>query len=108
MPMPINNIDQYDKVVNVSWYMPEKPREEIRFVIFLSSDHVTQLIEASFPYVFPFSQMYPICCINIRNFLNQFYFFSDDHFQHPNVLDETLKKVGQLDVRSLLVVRFGR
>lgn len=37
--------------------------------------------------------MYPLCCIDIRNFLNQFYFFSDDHFQHPNVIDETLKKV---------------
>lgn len=47
----------------------------------------------SFPCVLPFSQMYPLCCIDIRNFLNQFYFFSDDHFQHPNVIDETLKKV---------------
>ncbi|KAL9587556.1 MAG: hypothetical protein Q9212_000133 [Teloschistes hypoglaucus] len=28
---------------------------------------------------------------NIRNFLNQFYFFSDDHFQHPKIIDETLK-----------------
>ncbi len=37
--------------------------------------------------------MYPLCCIDIRNFLNQFYFFSDDHFQQPNVIDETLKKV---------------
>jgi hypothetical protein len=37
--------------------------------------------------------MYPLCCIDIRNFLNQFYFFSDDHFQHPDVIDETLKKV---------------
>lgn len=37
--------------------------------------------------------MYPLCCIDIRNFLNQFYFFSDDHFQHPNVIDETLRKV---------------
>lgn len=37
--------------------------------------------------------MYPLCCIDIRNFLNQFYFFSDDHFQHPNILDETLRKV---------------
>jgi calcineurin-like phosphoesterase family protein len=37
--------------------------------------------------------MYPLCCIDIRNFLNQFYFFSDDHFQHPNVIDEALKKV---------------
>lgn len=47
----------------------------------------------SFPCVLPFSQMYPLCCIDIRNFLNQFYFFSDDHFQHPNVIDETLRKV---------------
>lgn len=46
-----------------------------------------------FPCVLPFSQMYPLCCIDIRNFLNQFYFFSDDHFQQPNVIDETLKKV---------------
>jgi hypothetical protein len=45
----------------------------------------------------PFSQMYPLCCIDIRNFLNQFYFFSDDHFQHPNVIDETLRKVSLLN-----------
>ncbi len=37
--------------------------------------------------------MYPLCCIDIRNFLNQFYFFSDDHFQHSDVIDETLRKV---------------
>lgn len=54
---------------------------------------VDALIPARFPCVLPFSQMYPLCCIDIRNFLNQFYFFSDDHFQHPNVIDETLRKV---------------
>ena len=75
MPMPINNLEEYDKVVNVSWYTPEKPREDL-----------------SFPCVLPFSQMYPLCCIDIRNFLNQFYFFSDDHFQEPSVIDETLKR----------------
>ncbi|KAI9672435.1 MAG: hypothetical protein M1829_004514 [Trizodia sp. TS-e1964] len=75
MPMPINNIEEYDKVVNVSWYTPDKTREEL-----------------SFPCVLPFSQMYPLCCIDIRNFLNQFYFFSDDHFQHPNSLDELLSE----------------
>lgn len=73
MPMPINKADEYDKVVNVSWYTPDRPREELHF-----------------PLVLPFSQMYPLCCIDIRNFLNQFYFFSDDHFQHPRVIDETL------------------
>lgn len=74
MPMPISNLDEYDKVVNVSWFKPDKPREEI-----------------TFPCVLPFSQMYPLCCIDICNFLNQFYFFSDDHFQHPSIIDNTLK-----------------
>ena len=50
-------------------------------------------LSSSFPCVLPFSQMYPICCVDIRNFLNQFYFFSDDHFQHPGMIDDTLKKV---------------
>ncbi|MCJ1353064.1 MAG: hypothetical protein MMC33_003048 [Icmadophila ericetorum] len=75
MPMPINNQDEYDRVVNVSWYSPKNTHEDFRF-----------------PCVLPFSQMYPLCCIDIRNFLNQFYFFSDNHFQHPRVIDETLKK----------------
>lgn len=32
MPMPISNIDEYDKVVNVSWYTPDKSREELVYV----------------------------------------------------------------------------
>ncbi|KAF7561895.1 hypothetical protein G7046_g2244 [Stylonectria norvegica] len=75
MPMAINSPQEYDKVVNVSWFSQEKSAEEL-----------------TYPCVLPFSQMYPLCCIDIRNFLNQFYFFSDDHFQHPNIIDETLKK----------------
>ncbi|KAK2811875.1 hypothetical protein FQN50_001913 [Emmonsiellopsis sp. PD_5] len=74
MPMPIQNLEEYDKVLNVSWYTPEKRREE-----------------QTFPCVLPFSQMYPLCCIDIRNFLNQFYFFSNDDFQHPDIIDETLR-----------------
>ena len=75
MPMTINTPEEYEKVVNVSWFAQEKP-----------------LAELTFPHVLPFSQMYPLCCIDIRNFLNQFYFFSDDHFQHATVIDETLRK----------------
>ncbi|KAK2761400.1 hypothetical protein FQN54_001922 [Arachnomyces sp. PD_36] len=74
MPMPIQNLEEFDKVLNVSWYTPDKSRSE-----------------QSFPCVLPFSQMYPLCCIDIKNFLNQFYFFSHDDFQHPCVIDETLK-----------------
>lgn len=32
MPMAITNMDEYDKVINVSWYTPETPREELTFV----------------------------------------------------------------------------
>ena len=74
MPMPISNVEDYEKVVNVSWYSPEKRPEQIKF-----------------PTVFPFSQMYPLCCIDIRSLLNQIYLFSDDHFQNSNVIDDTLK-----------------
>jgi exocyst complex component 6 len=74
MPMPIQNAEEFEKVISVSWYVPDRPVEEIKF-----------------PCVLPFSQMYPLCCIDIRNFLNQFYFFSNDDFQHPEVVDEALK-----------------
>lgn len=30
--MPINNPDEYDKVINVSWYTPEKDREQQKYV----------------------------------------------------------------------------
>ncbi|KAF1933427.1 exocyst complex subunit Sec15-like protein [Didymella exigua CBS 183.55] len=74
MPMPIASYEEYDKVVSVSWYTPDKSREEL-----------------TFPCVLPFSQMYPLCCIDIRNFLNQIYLFSDDYFQKSTVIDETLR-----------------
>ncbi|RMJ27647.1 exocyst complex component Sec15 [Aspergillus sp. HF37] len=75
MPMPIQSQEEYDKVLNVSWYSPEKTEEE-----------------QTFPCVLPFSQMYPLCCIDIRNFLNQFYFFANDDFSRPSVIDKALKE----------------
>lgn len=29
MPMPISDIDEYDKIIDVGWYSPDKDREEI-------------------------------------------------------------------------------
>lgn len=34
MPMPINSLDEYNKVVNVSWYTPEKRREDLKYVLY--------------------------------------------------------------------------
>ena len=33
MPMPINNVDEYDKVVHVSWFTPDRTRDELRYIV---------------------------------------------------------------------------
>lgn len=92
--MAINSLSDYEKVINVSWFTPDRPTEELTWVypVFLVCAADADC-DDSFPCVLPFSQMYPLCCIDIRNFLNQFYFFLDDHFQHSDIIDETLRKV---------------
>jgi hypothetical protein len=45
--------------------------------------------------------MYPLCCIDIRNFLNQIYLFSDDYFQKSTIIDETLRTVRTTALRML-------
>ncbi|KAI5290407.1 hypothetical protein KEM52_000466, partial [Ascosphaera acerosa] len=75
MPMPIKDAAEYDKVLQMSWYRPETPREE-----------------QTFPCVLPFSQMYPLCCFDLRNFIAQFYAFASDDFNHLEVIDENLRK----------------
>ena len=105
MPMPIQSPEEFNKVLNVSWYRPEKPLEEQAYVY--NQETLFYLLRAiltnvySFPCVLPFSQMYPLCCIDIRNFLNQFYFFANDDFSRPNTIDETVKEVSC----SLLLVK---
>lgn len=93
--MAINTVEEFEKVLNISWYTHDQPIENLRFVICLSYRDV-KLIFSSYPCVLPFSQMYPLCCVDIRNFLNQFYFFSDDQFQHAEIIDETLRQVLRL------------
>jgi hypothetical protein len=44
----------------------------------------------------PFSQTYPMCCINIRNFVDQFYQFTDGVQQNHLDLDEVLRRVSQI------------
>lgn len=45
----------------------------------------------------PFSQTYPMCCINIRNFVDQFYQFTDGVVQQHLDIDEVLRKVSCID-----------
>ncbi|KAF3183318.1 hypothetical protein TWF788_005706 [Orbilia oligospora] len=74
MPMAITDAEEYAKVINVSWFKDDRDAEEIQY-----------------PTVLPFSQMYPLCCIDLRSFLNKYYFFSREYFHHPHKIDETLR-----------------
>lgn len=42
MPMPIQTIEEFDKVLNVSWYSPDKPREEQVYVPTINLRHLNQ------------------------------------------------------------------
>jgi hypothetical protein len=74
-PMTVTSMEEYENVVKISWFNQERPPEGL-----------------TFPVVLPFSKMYPLCCIDVRNFLNEIYFFADDHFNHHGVVDETLRQ----------------
>ena len=89
MPMPINNLEEYDKIIEVGWYVPDKDRSEI-----------------TFPCVMPFSQMYPMCCIDIRNFLSQVYSGPDDYLQRSSAVDDTIRDVSTsgLECQRLFVL----
>ncbi|TKA78593.1 hypothetical protein B0A55_03879 [Friedmanniomyces simplex] len=86
MPMPIANADEYTRVLSVSFYTP--PPDE--------HGHEINPADLDFPCVLPFSQMYPLVCIDIRNLLTQLYLFADDSSpasspHHATLLDSTLQ-----------------
>jgi exocyst complex component 6 len=47
MPMPINSLDEYDKVINVSWYTPETNRSDLKFVFRsgIQDVHIANLLQ---------------------------------------------------------------
>ncbi|KAL2270449.1 hypothetical protein VTJ83DRAFT_2633 [Remersonia thermophila] len=73
MPMTVRSPEDYERVLSASFF-DENPPEVTKF-----------------PTVLPFSKMYPMCCINIRNFASQILEFTRENFDHPNVVDETLR-----------------
>lgn len=53
MPMPISNTEEYDKVINVSWFSPDKPREELRLEFLWSFRNWTKLTSTQLPMCTP-------------------------------------------------------
>ncbi|KAK7205950.1 exocyst complex subunit Sec15-like-domain-containing protein [Myxozyma melibiosi] len=75
MPMVINQRELWEQVVNISWYQAD-----------VDPDKVT------FPCVLPFSQVYPLSCAELRNFVNQHYNFADEFTeQNPGQIESRLR-----------------
>lgn len=76
-PMVVNAAEELEKVLNVCWLRP--------------GDAET-LRGQPLPLALPFSQTYPLCCMDIRNLVDQYYTFSDGYSQHHRDIDDILKK----------------
>ncbi|TYJ55946.1 hypothetical protein B9479_003331 [Cryptococcus floricola] len=76
-PMMVNDQEEFDQVAGVCW---------------LATGEAESLAMQGFPQAMPFSQTYPMCCINIRNFVDQFYQFTDGVAQQHLDIDEVLRK----------------
>ncbi|WVQ82288.1 hypothetical protein IAT38_004416 [Cryptococcus sp. DSM 104549] len=76
-PMMVNDPEEFDQVAGVCW---------------LATGEMESLAMQGFPQAMPFSQTYPMCCINIRNFVDQFYQFTDGVAQQHLDIDEVLRK----------------
>ncbi|KAN0062930.1 Rab GTPase-binding exocyst subunit S15 [Thecaphora frezii] len=76
-PMVVNNADELMKVLNVCWLKP---------------GDADSLRTQGYPLSLPFSQTYPLCCMDIRNLVDQYYTFSDGFSQHHRDIDDILKR----------------
>ncbi|GAA5827165.1 hypothetical protein JCM11251_001148 [Rhodosporidiobolus azoricus] len=79
-PMVVNDAEEFEKVVSVSWL----PKE--------GDWSAGELQGPGFPLALPFSQTYPLCCIDIRSFTEQYYQFSEGFAEHHRDIDDVLRK----------------
>lgn len=90
MPMMVNTTQEFEQVAGVCWFAAgEVEQLAMRVSSSLTDADVSR---QGFPQAMPFSQTYPMCCINIRSFVEQFYQFADGVAQHHVDIDEVLRK----------------
>ena len=75
MPMSIDDEERFDEIMVDLWSQPDISRSEVEF-----------------PVVLPFSQMYPMCCIDIRTFLSSVYSAPDDYVTRSSQIDDAIRE----------------
>ncbi|CAG8464408.1 17265_t:CDS:10 [Cetraspora pellucida] len=74
MPMQVSFREEYEAVVDACWF-----KENHR-------------ISQGFPKTLPFSQAYPSCCLDIKNFVNQYYQFAEDDSKRYSYVDDIVQR----------------
>lgn len=75
-PMIVTNKEELNKVLSVCWLLPGE---------------VEVLQSQPFPLSLPFSQTYPLCCMDIRSLVEQYYNFSSGFSQYYREIDDILR-----------------
>lgn len=89
MPMIINDITLYKKVLAVSWYQTDNP--DIVPISPITPPTSGKDFERDFPKHLPFSQLYPMTCAQIRSFVNKLLSFLE-----PSIYNRDFKQLGQM------------
>ena len=76
-PMIVNDATELAKVLSVCWLKPGEAE---------------QLGKQPFPLSLPFSQTYPLCCMDIRSLVEQYYSFSQGMTQYHQEIDAILSQ----------------
>ena len=90
--MMVNDQEEFEQVAGVCW-LATGEKESLAMLAAHMDREVSSQHRQSFPQPMPFSQTFPMCCINIRNFVDQFYNFTDGVSQNHLDIDEVLRKV---------------
>lgn len=99
-PMSVKDQAEFEQVIAACWLAPGEAEHLATYVRHWPAKPIAQTHAScssqSFPRTMPFSQTFPMCCINIRNFVDQFYHFVEGVTQRHRNIDELLRKVSAL------------
>lgn len=103
--MTINDLEDYDKTLEAAYYTPKEQRDDITYACSISFCLCPPplLTFGRFPYTLPFSQMYPVCCHELRNLLDQINAAPVDHFRQTDMLARARQEVRSLDRFTMVV-----
>ncbi|CAG8459120.1 4894_t:CDS:10 [Paraglomus occultum] len=92
MPMIVDSPEQYEAVLDACWFTED-----------------SRITGQGYPRSLPFSQAYPSCCLDIKNFVSQFYEFAEDasriHAQVDDIVREALDDMLIEHVNGVLLAK---